>query len=662
MAVTQSLTLTQQSQSIVNNYSIVKLLWTSTQSGESWNGYTRTANYWVSINGGAETKYSVSYTLPKNSTKTIAEVNITVPHRSDGTGSISVRTWMDTDISAGEITKTASLTLAIIPRMTTMTVGNGTLGTSQNLTFTKQSSGFTHSVSWKCGTAEGTICTKISGTSTTWTPSIELASQNATGDTVSVVFTITTYNGSTTIGTTTATATYHIPDNIAPYYSISKTDENGHLDKYGAFVQGQSRLTVELVDVYSSYGAWITGYKMEFDGKVYTSQSFTSDAIVKSGNVPLIISVTDSRGRTTVTNDMITVLTYQEPKIVTLSAVRCDKNSNPDNAGEYLLVSYGWEAISLNSLNSAECVIQYKKVAEETYTTHNADFDTYDNGVWLHMDGDCTIPADPSYSYDILLTVKDDFKSSKQATVGASGKKVFSALKQDGDVVGWAFGKSAELPGVFDVGWQARFSGGTLHPVLPTDTDINTLLTPATFMLLSANSYTNTPESGVGAFLEIVGIKDTSLIQRYSVFSGTNPRVWERPYYAGSWQPWVCVRGDFVVEQGEKDGWTYRKWNSGIGECWKILTHTTALTTAWGSMYCGAITSRQTYPFPFTSKPVENVTLLNGGSAAWICAETGSAGGVNGAYASATYTMVRPTAVAETQTFYLSFHVSGKWK
>ena len=86
MAVYQSLTLSQISQNIQNNTSQVRILWESTQTGASHNDNSRTAYYDVSVNGGEVTQYSVTYTLPANSTKTILDTIITVPHNNDGTG------------------------------------------------------------------------------------------------------------------------------------------------------------------------------------------------------------------------------------------------------------------------------------------------------------------------------------------------------------------------------------------------------------------------------------------------------------------------------------------------------------------------------------------------------------------------------------------------
>ena len=111
-----------------------------------------------------------------------------------------------------------------------------------------------------------------------------------------------------------------------------------------------------------------------------------------------------------------------------------------------------------------------------------------------------------------------------------------------------------------------------------------------------------------------------------------------------------------VTEQGTKDGWYYRKWNNGICEAWKLVEHTTAINTAWGSLYYGTNIGRQTYPFPYKSKPVETVTMLCGGASAWIVNE---GGGVNNGNTSGVYSLVRP-ATCNSSTFYVNYYVYGE--
>lgn len=53
---------------------------------------------------------------------------------------------------------------------------------------------------------------------------------------------------------------------------------------------------------------------------------------------------------------------------------------------------------------------------------------------------------------------------------------------------------------------------------------------------------------------------------------------------------------DYIVEEGSDGIWTYRKWNSGIAECWCYITGaSTSLSTSYGAMYYGA---QKTQAFP----------------------------------------------------------------
>lgn len=107
MAVSNSLTLTEVSYSVANNTSEVRMLWTSTQTGQSHNVNTRTGYYVFNGSSG-----SVEYTLPANTTVTIFDETFTVSHNSDGTGSVSANTWMDTRISAGVLLLAAQQLMA----------------------------------------------------------------------------------------------------------------------------------------------------------------------------------------------------------------------------------------------------------------------------------------------------------------------------------------------------------------------------------------------------------------------------------------------------------------------------------------------------------------------------------------------------------------------
>ena len=67
---------------------------------------------------------------------------------------------------------------------------------------------------------------------------------------------------------------------------------------------------------------------------------------------------------------------------------------------------------------------------------------------------------------------------------------------------------------------------------------------------------------------------------------------------------------DYIVEQGTSGIWTYRKWNSGIAECWGTKTLTFSITSSWGNAYDGyGLKEGISYP---TGLFIENPTLVIG--------------------------------------------------
>lgn len=66
---------------------------------------------------------------------------------------------------------------------------------------------------------------------------------------------------------------------------------------------------------------------------------------------------------------------------------------------------------------------------------------------------------------------------------------------------------------------------------------------------------------------------------------------------------------DYIVEQGTSGIWTYRKWNSGIAECWgtKTATLTGSSAVAPFSGYCYAFGAIAFPSALFNATPVVNV-------------------------------------------------------
>lgn len=72
---------------------------------------------------------------------------------------------------------------------------------------------------------------------------------------------------------------------------------------------------------------------------------------------------------------------------------------------------------------------------------------------------------------------------------------------------------------------------------------------------------------------------------------------------------------DFIVEQGTSGIWTYRKWNSGIAECWGTTSKSFTGWQAWDGLYEGTPRFNEVYPSGlFNATPVFEVTPYGDGN------------------------------------------------
>lgn len=386
MAVEQLLTVAEVSGSsnVTDNTSQVNIKWTSTQSGSSYNANTRTAYYWISINGGTETKYSVSYTLPQNTTKTILNKTITVKHKDDGSGTISVRTEMDTRISAGVVKKTASCTLTTIPRATSFdSLSCATSYFTGNLTYkyTPKSSAFYN----RCN-----ISLNLNGEYIR-VKSVDLGKKSAAQQTATVTlssseletvynelpsatkgilrFTFRTYSDSgysNQIGDAVyREVTLNIPNDSTTQADVSMTlVPVGTLpDAFdGLYVQGKTKVKATL-SAEGKFKSTIKSYSMKVDGATYDSgDSYTSDWLNKTGSFTVYGYAKDSRGYTGSTSKSITVIAYAKPKILNVEAERCDSKGNLADNGTYLKIKAkrSYSPVKSGSTQKNFCQIRYR--------------------------------------------------------------------------------------------------------------------------------------------------------------------------------------------------------------------------------------------------------------------------------------------------------------
>lgn len=355
--------------------------------------------------------------------------------------------------------------------------------------------------------------------------------QCCTNDTATVRFGMYTYNGDTLVGTHYVDKTFTLSEDIIPTATVTLSDVEGYLDKYGKYIQGRSKLHVSIA-AEGVCGSTIKSYKTIFDGKIFTDAEFTTDAIIGKDELDLEIVVTDSRGRSCTLKESIEVYEYSAPKITSIKAKRCQQHNANLIGDAYIGVLFSSIVTPLDNQNKVAYELKYKKATEENYTS--LSLDDYTNQ--YSTDGNAIFAADDD-AYNIILCITDGFGSTEKKISGPSISVLISKLKYN---LGLAFGKLAELSGVCDIGFKTRFFGGILHTVIEEGKDANEITTSNTYIVKASNTYANMPEENVDAIMDVIGDEEI-VLQRFSVVSKTNPRVYQRVLDKEGIGDWICI-------------------------------------------------------------------------------------------------------------------------
>ena len=441
----------------------------------------------LTINGGSVGSTTLKAASPSQWSSAITYTSgwYTVSNKISGTTPAAFQVYSGSGSSRNN---TYTYSMAVDPTVSTVSAPNGTLSTPLTLTVTRYNTGFTHTITYKCGTVTGTVVEKSTATSVVWDNTngnvSALAAQNTSGLTVNVTFTTTTYSGTSVVGTHSTTVSMAAPADAKPSVAITVEDVAGYFATYDAYVQGWSKLKITATPTLA-YGSPIKTYAITADGKSYNTSPVTTDVVQGKDTLAVTAKVTDNRGQPSdLTSVDITVLEYSKPS-VTAIAYRCNSSGDEDQEGAYMRVGFESTIASLNGKNTASYTIDYgRDPISGTGTSYLSD----------------PIECDVSRVWSVEVVVSDDFDSTtKAATIPIA----FTLLDFYRTGMGVAMGKVATRDG-FDCAMPAYFTNE-------------------------------------------VHVKD--------VYINDEPLV------------------DYIVEQGVEDDWTYRKWNSGIAECWCTISH-----------------------------------------------------------------------------------------
>lgn len=355
-------------QDITNNKTKISLM---AERCTSLNGYysvihTAAGVGFGDFNGGKHgTTASVNVPGGGSHTVDLSDLHCEVSHNADGTWNNNLCGWWRYNVPLGGQNHSPNIgwtafgglgdTIPTIPRATnpTLSAGSVAMGSAVTINLPRASSAFTHNVTYRFGSATGTINSNA-GTSCSWTPPVSLAQQIKTSTSGVGTITVQTKNGSTVIGTKTINITLTVPASVVPTISghvVAEATAN-IASKFGAFVQSKSTLKVTTTAA-GAQGSTITAYKTVIEGRSYTGSPCTSAAISGSGTIAVKTTVTDSRGRTATKTTNVTVVAYSPPQISVSNVARTSDEATTGTC------TYNYSISSVGSKNDKAFYIRY---------------------------------------------------------------------------------------------------------------------------------------------------------------------------------------------------------------------------------------------------------------------------------------------------------------
>lgn len=436
------------SQSIENNTSSVTLLLQARSINSSYktkgNGQTPT------IDGMTLSKRTIDMSNT-NEWQDLGSRTITISHNADGSCSVNktgsfVCTAGSSNYSLRSGSASVTVTPSTIPRAsqpscitypnTTQNVGN--IGGKFTIHMNRVSDSFTHTVRYAWGNKSGTIATGVTN-NVEWTIPMDFC--NNIGSAVSGTGTIyvDTYSGSNCIGTKSVNFTANVPSSVVPSInSVAISEANSNVG-LGVYVQNKSRLRV-VTKASGSYSSWITSCKITgIDNNTYWGTDTTSGVLIGSGTKTITITVTDSRGRTSSTTRTYNCVAYSNPKIISVSAERCNSDGTENDDGESIKYSFKGSISSIDNKNTKVYKIGYKHSTDSSYTYITIDNDAYS------IDKSNVVISDIVFSnnnsYDIQFLIQDKYMSVAQNVPIGTGEVLINFHKSGKAM---AIGKKSE--------------------------------------------------------------------------------------------------------------------------------------------------------------------------------------------------------------------------
>lgn len=422
MAGNISITITESGVNIPRNTSVVTVNVYYYGNGLSWNANSCPGTIYID---GASYSFSHSFTRSSGA-QWLGSASRTVTHNNDGSKTVYCSASFNTDVSLGTLSTSGSATLTVIPRASDLSVSVNEVyadGSSEITAIaTKKSSNFTDKLVFKFGNRSIDIESGVP-----FVIPIDWCNEMPNAEYMDGVIEVTTSNGDTVIGSRTEKLTVKVPLNIVPTideFTIKEAVQKVH-DAFNIYCEGLSKLDVKS-KASAYYGATIKSYNAKVKDTVYDSKEFISNILITNGELPIKMTVTDSRGRKATATKNVTVYPYDPPIIYELKF----------DQGKALTVMVKGFVDRVRGNNTKTLIIKYKSIEDEDYISRVVPLDEWE------FDVSTTINLDTSLTYEVVAELSDKITSAVSSAV--TGIPVISRLAGGKGVT---IGAEAEVEG-----------------------------------------------------------------------------------------------------------------------------------------------------------------------------------------------------------------------
>ena len=552
-------------QSVAGNYSNITVNhYLDLASGYSLAIGSRTNS--CTVNGSTQ-KFTSGSINQKGGTVYLGKTTYRVGHNTDGTKSCSLSTTFNIQATlsgtyVGSISANGTIKLNTIARASQPSINtypnnspDFNIGDTITIHMNRASSSFTHTVKFNYGSTSVTVATGVTNNCTFNTSTIADALYalipNATS--YSKTISVTTYNGSTEIGTKTCPYTAKaVPANVTPTFSASYKDTNSTVTAITGnnqqIVRNQSTLRISVTNLSAKKSATISTVTCALNGTTYTgtisgtSSTFNIGTVNIASNTTATIKVTDSRGYSASQNLTIQILDWVLP-----SAIMTMQRQN--NYYDPTTINVDGSISSVDSKNTMAIKLRYKKVGTSTWSSY----------VTMQDNVSQTITMDNDFSWDVQVVISDRFGSTTYNLTLNRGLPLayFDRLRNS---VGFntlpGYDKSVEIAGrlfVENEDIMSKFTGiGGIARSAPTS-DWNTAGGTLSGIYMGSNM-SNAPGNSSNWFF-VLHMAHNNLYQRQLAFDFFGLSIYTRRMDNGNWGDWALLdqSGGIYMEKSVYD-------------------------------------------------------------------------------------------------------------